>query len=59
MRYLLMLCLALAGEPHAAEVLDAYLDVFTDHYLLAKNQQPVDREDAAHQRLRDLARFAG
>ena len=49
------LCLALAGEPHAAEVLSAYLEVFTDHYLQAKNQQPVDLEDAAHLRLRSLA----
>ncbi|MES2385616.1 MAG: tRNA-uridine aminocarboxypropyltransferase [Pseudomonadota bacterium] len=48
------LCLALAGEVHAAEVLEAYLDVFTDHYLKAKQQQPVDNEDAAHQRLRAL-----
>jgi DTW domain-containing protein YfiP len=48
------LCLALAGEPHAAEVLDAYLDVFTHHYLQAKNQQPLNMEDVAHQRLRDL-----
>lgn len=49
------LCLALAGEVHAAETLAAYLDVFTDHYLKAKQQQPVDRDDAAHQRLRALA----
>jgi DTW domain-containing protein YfiP len=48
------LCLALAGEPHAAQVLEAYLDVFTHHYLQAKNQQPLDLQDAAHQRLRDL-----
>ncbi|MDP3606082.1 MAG: DTW domain-containing protein [Polaromonas sp.] len=48
------LCLALAGEAHAAEVLEAYLDVFTDHYLKAKQQQPVDADDAAHQRLRAL-----
>jgi DTW domain-containing protein YfiP len=45
------LCLTLAGELHAAEVLDAYLDVFTHHYLQAKNQQPPDWEDAAHRRL--------
>jgi DTW domain-containing protein YfiP len=45
------LCLTLAGEPHAAEILDAYLEVFTHHYLQAKNQQPPDWEDAAHQRL--------
>lgn len=48
------LCLALAGEAHAAAVLDAYLDVFTQHYLLAKNQQPLDCNDALHQRLQDL-----
>lgn len=46
------LCLALAGEPHAAEVLDAYLEVFTNHYLLAKHQLPLDLEDTAHLRLR-------
>jgi DTW domain-containing protein YfiP len=48
------LCLALAGETHAAQVLDAYLAVFTEHYLLAKNQQPLRLDDAAHQRLREL-----
>ncbi|MFI5443726.1 tRNA-uridine aminocarboxypropyltransferase [Polaromonas sp. UC242_47] len=48
------LCLALAGEPHAAQTLEAYLDVFTNHYLNAKNQRPIDPEDAAHQRLRSL-----
>ena len=49
------LCLALAGEAHAGEVLAAYLDVFTHHYLQAKNQQPLDLEGSAHQRLRCLA----
>jgi DTW domain-containing protein YfiP len=48
------LCLTLAGELHAAEVLDAYLEVFTHHYLQAKNQQAPDWEDAAHQRLQGL-----
>ena len=48
------LCLALAGEPHAAQVLDAYLAVFTEHYLLAKNQKPLRLDDAVHQRLREL-----
>jgi DTW domain-containing protein YfiP len=48
------LCLALAGEAQAAEVLEAYLDVFTNHYLKAKQQQPVDSDDAMHQRLRAL-----
>jgi len=49
------LCLALAGEAHAAAVLDVYLDVFTEHYLQAKNQQSLDWDDAVHQRLRGLS----
>jgi hypothetical protein len=48
------LCLELAGEPDAAQTLEAYLDVFTNHYLQAKHQSPVDHADAAHQRLRGL-----
>jgi hypothetical protein len=48
------LCLELAGEVHAAQTLEAYLDVFTLHYLHAKQQLPVDHSGAAHQRLRDL-----
>ena len=49
------LCLALAGESQVAQTLEAYLDVFTLHYLLAKQQRPVDLADATHQRLRDLS----
>ena len=52
-------CLALAGEPHAAEVLGAYLEVFTVHYLNAKQQLPVDLEGAAHQCLRRLCLTGG
>jgi len=48
------LCMELAGEPLAAQTLGAYLDVFTHRYLQAKNQLPVDLEDAAHVRLRGL-----
>ncbi|MES1977852.1 MAG: tRNA-uridine aminocarboxypropyltransferase [Pseudomonadota bacterium] len=48
------LCMALAGEVHVAETLAAYLDVFTHHYLQAKNQQPADMDDAAHRLLRSL-----
>ena len=48
------LCLALAGESLAAQTLEAYLDVFTNHYRLAKNQLPVDLDDAIRQRLRAL-----
>ena len=49
------LCLELAGETHAAQTLEAYLDVFTSHYLSAKRLVPADLDDAAHQRLRALA----
>jgi DTW domain-containing protein len=48
-------CLDLAGEPHAADVLAAWLEVFTIHYLNAKQQVPVDGDNAAHVRLRGLA----
>ncbi len=48
------LCMELAGETLAAQTLEAYLDVFTNHYLKAKQQQPLDLEDAAHLQLRGL-----
>jgi len=41
------LCLELAGEVLVAETLDAYLDVYTHHYLRAKQQLPVQREGPA------------
>jgi DTW domain-containing protein len=50
------LCLSLAGDDIAGKVLEAYLDVFTHHYLRARNQQPVAWDDAAHRRLSDLCR---
>jgi DTW domain-containing protein YfiP len=50
------LCLALAGDMQAAQALDAYLEVFTHHYLNAKHSLPVDLDDAAHLRLRQSAR---
>ncbi|WP_287879349.1 MULTISPECIES: tRNA-uridine aminocarboxypropyltransferase [Acidovorax] len=52
------LCLELAGETRAAQTLEAYLDVFTHHYLQAKNQLPVDEGNALHQRLRDVSTMA-
>lgn len=42
------LCLELAEDIEASNVLDAWLDVFTAHYLGAKFQNPIDPEDAAH-----------
>jgi hypothetical protein len=53
------LCLALADEPLAASMLEAYLDVFSSHYLRARQQLPVDPGDALHLRLRDLGAPAG
>ena len=46
------LCLDLADEPLAAQTLEAYLDVFTHHYLRAKSQLPVQWDGEAHMRLR-------
>lgn len=48
------LCLALAGESQAAQVLAAYLDVFTAHYLSAKRCYPLEREGEPQLRLRAL-----
>jgi DTW domain-containing protein YfiP len=48
------LCLALAGDQLAAQTLDAYLAVFSNRYLQARQSLPPDPGDAAHQRLRDL-----
>lgn len=52
------LCLELAGETRAAATLEAWLDVFTHHYVQARNQLPVVGDGAAHQRLRALAQYA-
>ncbi len=46
------LCLALAGDAAAARALGAWLDVFTYHYLQAKNQLPAAWDGEAHRRLR-------
>lgn len=45
------LCMTLSGDQRAAETLEAYLAVFTHHYLQAKNQLPVAWDSPAHQRL--------
>jgi DTW domain-containing protein YfiP len=49
------LCLDLVGEAFAAQTLQAYLDVYTHHYLQAKHQLPPDLQSPAHQALRALA----
>jgi len=48
-------CLALAGEEQAAQTLEAYLDVFSERYLRARQSVAPDADDAAHRRLRALA----
>ncbi|ROL63941.1 DTW domain-containing protein [Pseudomonas chlororaphis] len=46
------LCLELADDQPASQVLDAYLDVFSTHYLSAKFQRSIDPDDEAHERLK-------
>ena len=48
------LCLDLAGEAHAAHALQAWLAVYTHHYLQAKHQLPPDLGGPAHSQLRGL-----
>jgi len=48
------MCLELAGDAQASQVLDAYLDVYTTRYVLAKQQRPVNLTDAAHVKLQQL-----
>ena len=52
------LCLDLAHDTQAAQALDAYFVVYTDHYLKAKQQLPVDLSDDVHQRLQATTRAA-
>jgi len=53
------LCMNFAGERVAEETLEAYLAVFTHHYLRAKNQQPIEWDGFAHQRLHELSLLPG
>ena len=48
------LCMELAGETLASQTLEAYLDVFTHHYLQAKRQLTADTQSLAHMRLHGL-----
>lgn len=48
------LCLELAGDQRAADALNAYLDVFSEHYLASKAPRAVDLDDELHRRLRDF-----
>lgn len=48
------LCLALSGEPRAGQLLAAWLDVFSAHYLEARHNLRPTRDSEAHQRLQTL-----
>ena len=52
------MCLELAGELHASHTLDAWLDVFTHHYLQSKHQLPPAWDGPAHSQLRRLGALA-
>jgi DTW domain-containing protein YfiP len=45
------LCLDMAGDAHAADVLHAWLDVFSERYLNARQSVPPDESDELHRRL--------
>jgi len=53
------LCLAMAGDTHAAQALEAWLDVFSERYVCAKQSVPADEADDAHRRLAALRASAG
>ena len=48
------LCLEMAGDRHAARTLEAWLDVFSERYLRARQSVPADASDDAHRRLAAL-----
>ena len=52
------LCLDLANDSQAAAALNAYFEVFTEHYLKAKQQLPVDLGDDVHLRLQTATQSA-
>ena len=57
------LCLELSGHPYdqrAGQALEAYLEVYTHHYLQAKHQLPADLHSPAHRQLQQsVARQPG
>ncbi len=46
------MCLELAGDERAADALNAYLDVFSEHYLASKAPRAVNLDDDLHARLK-------
>ena len=53
------LCLQWVGDSRAAALLQAYLDVYTHHYLRAKHQLPLERDGPAYARWRALQAAQG
>lgn len=53
------LCLELAGDEPAARALDAWLDVFSEHYMAVKRQRAPDPDNPAHRYLAELPPAAG
>ena len=53
------LCLNIAGDHLVSQTLEAYLGVFTHHYMQAKNQLPIAWDGAAHRRLREVFDLEG
>lgn len=53
------LCLDLAGDTEAASALDAYFDVFSQHYLDAKHQLDMDVATPAHAELTPFVQNTG
>ncbi|MFW0755595.1 tRNA-uridine aminocarboxypropyltransferase [Pseudomonas sp. H11T01] len=51
------LCLDLAGDLEAASALDAYFDVFSQHYLDAKNQLQLNVLTPAHAELMPFVQY--
>jgi len=47
-------CLEMAGDARAARTLQAWLDVFGERYLCARQSVPADESDDAHRRLAAL-----
>jgi DTW domain-containing protein YfiP len=52
------LCLELAGDVRAARTLEAWLDVFSERYVCARQSMPADESDDAHRRLAALCATA-
>lgn len=45
------LCLELAGEPSVAQTLNNWLDLFTEHYLAARENKTFNTESESHRKL--------